>query len=55
VPQTNINFVDYFINKKPQGYTQEWNGLVELLDDIELETLAKNVKHALSIPNKGLS
>jgi hypothetical protein len=40
-------FVDYFINKKPQGYTQDWNGLVELLDNIELETLAENVRHAL--------
>jgi hypothetical protein len=40
-------FVDYFINKKPQGYTQDWNGLVELLDDIELETLAESVRHAL--------
>jgi predicted HAD superfamily hydrolase len=40
-------FIDYFINKKPQGYTQDWNGLIELLDDIELETLAENVKHAL--------
>ena len=36
-----------FINKKPQGYTQDWNGLIELLDDIDLETLAKNIKHAL--------
>ena len=40
-------FIDYFINKKPQGYTQDWNGLIELLDDVELETLAKKVNHAL--------
>ena len=40
-------FIDYFINKKPQGYTQDWNGLIELLDDIDLETLAEKVKHAL--------
>ena len=40
-------FIDYFINKKPQGYTQDWNGLIELLDDINLQTLAEKVKHAL--------
>ena len=39
-------FIDYFINKKPQGYTQDWNGLIELLDDINLQTLAEKVKHA---------
>ena len=41
-------FINYFISKKPQGYTQDWNGLIELLDDIGLETLAENVKHGLS-------
>ena len=40
-------FIGYFINKKPQGYTQDWNGLIELLDDVDLETLAEKVKHAL--------
>jgi hypothetical protein len=40
-------FIGYFISKKPQGYTQDWNGLIELLDDVGLETLAENVKHAL--------
>ena len=40
-------FIDYFINKNPQGYTQDWKGLIELLDDIDLETLAENVKYAL--------
>ena len=40
-------FIDYFINKKPQGYTQDWNGLIELLDDVDLETLAEKVKYAL--------
>ena len=42
-------FTDYFINKKPQGYTQNWNGLIELLDDINLQTLAEKVKHALYV------
>jgi hypothetical protein len=41
-------FVDNFLNKKPQKYSQDWNGLIELLDDIDLETLAENIKHALS-------
>ena len=41
-------FIEYFINKKPQGYTQNWNGLIELLDDVDLQTLAEKVKHALS-------
>ena len=40
-------FIDYFINKEPQGYTQDWNGLIELLGDVDLETLAKKVKHAI--------
>ena len=41
-------FIDNFINKKPEDYSQDWNGLIELLDDIGLETLAENLKHALS-------
>ena len=40
-------FIDYFINKKPQKYTQNWNGLIELLDDVDLETLAEKIKDAL--------
>jgi hypothetical protein len=41
-------FIDNFINKKPQDYPQNWNGLIELLNDVELEALANKVKHALS-------
>ena len=41
-------FIDNFINKKPKNYSQDWNGLIELLDDIGLETLVENVKHGLS-------
>ena len=40
--------IDNFISKKPRGYSQDWNGLIELLDDVDLETLAENVKYALS-------
>ena len=40
-------FIDNFINKKPQNYSQDWNGVIELLEDVELETLAEKVKYAL--------
>ena len=36
-----------FIDKKPQKYSQNWKGLIELLDDVGLERFAKEVKHAL--------
>ena len=41
-------FIENFINKKPQRYSQDWKGLIELLDDVRLETLAKKVKDAVS-------
>ena len=41
-------FIDHFLNKKPQRYSQDWSGLIELLDDVDLETLAENVKEAVS-------
>ena len=47
-------FINYFISKKPQGYTQDWNGLIELLDDVDLEILAENVRYALSLESGGL-
>ena len=28
-------FIDYFINKEPRGYFQDWNGVLKLLDDIK--------------------
>ena len=40
-------FIQYFINRKPRGYPQDWKGLIELLDDVDLERLAKDVEHAL--------
>ena len=40
-------FIHSFIDKKPRDYSQDWNGLIELLDDIGLERLSKDVKHAL--------
>ena len=41
-----------FINKKPLKYSQSWSGLVELLDDIDLETVSKELEHALSCIEK---
>ena len=42
-------FTENFINKKPQGgYSQDWSGMIELLDDVGLEALAAKVKFALS-------
>ena len=39
--------VDDFINKKPANYSHNWSGLIELLDNVDLEELAERVKHAL--------
>ena len=40
--------IDDFINKKPRNYSQDWNGLIELLQDVGLESLAERVKYALT-------
>ena len=40
--------VDDFINQKPEDYSQDWRGLIELLDDVDLKTLAEKIKRALS-------
>jgi hypothetical protein len=40
-------FINNFIDKKPQNYSQDWSGLIELLDDVGLERAAKEVEHAL--------
>ena len=37
-----------FISKKPKKYSQDWNGLIEMLEDVELQSLAEKVKAALS-------
>ena len=46
-------FINYFISKKPQGYTQDWNGVIELLEDVGLQTLSENVKDAVSSLQSG--
>ena len=38
---------DYFIEQKPEDYSQDWRGLIELLEDADLTALAERVKHAL--------
>ena len=40
--------LESFINNKPVDYSQDWKGLIELLEDAINETLAKEVKFALS-------
>ena len=39
-----------FVHKVPLNYTQDWKGLIELLDDVGLDALAKKIKHALTCP-----
>ena len=42
-------FTDYFVSKKPQDYSHDWNGVIEVLEDVELQTLAESVKNAVSL------
>ena len=42
-------FIECFINGKPSGgYSPDWNGLIELLNDVHLETLAEQTRSAVS-------
>ena len=36
--------IECFIESKPTEYSQDWNGLIEVLDDVGLESLAKDIK-----------
>ena len=45
-------FIHNFINMKPLNYPQTWKGLIELLDDINLKTVSKELEHALSCIEK---
>ena len=40
-------FIHNFIDKKPQKHSQDWSGLIELLNDIGLEVVAKEVEQAI--------
>ena len=37
-------FIKCFIENKPREYSQDWNGLIEVLDDVGLESLAEDLK-----------
>ena len=39
--------IDDFINQKPEEYSHDWSGLIELLEDVNLTALAEKVKHTL--------
>lgn len=42
-------FVDCFINNKPANdYSQDWSGIVELLEDVEEEQIATEVRDMLA-------
>ena len=42
--------IDCFIDNAPEGYTQNWSGLIELLEDADSETLAREVECAILNP-----
>lgn len=37
-------FLDCFISNKPDHYSQDWNGIIELLKDIQEEVLSEEVR-----------
>ena len=39
--------IECFIENKPQDYSQDWKGLIEVLDDVGLQALAEEVKNFL--------
>ena len=45
---------DDFIGKKPQRYSHDWNGLIEVLEDVGLESVAKKAKDAFSTNKSSL-
>ena len=50
-------FLDCFINNKPDGgrYSQDWKGVIELIEDVQEETLAEKVKKMVAnIYNKNI-
>ena len=38
-----------FLENKPEKYSQDWNGLIVLLKDVQLIPLAEEVEHALPL------
>ena len=45
-------FIEGFIDKSPERYSQNWSGLIELLEDVGLETLVSKVKHAHALTHQ---
>ena len=39
--------IDDFINQKPEDYSQDWRGLIKLLDNVDLKALAEKITNAL--------
>ena len=44
--------VEYFLNKKPEHYDNDWDGFLELLDDVSLNELTAEIKDALEVSSK---
>ena len=42
-------FLDCFISNEPDHYSQDWNGIIELLKDIQEEVLSEEVKNWLEM------
>lgn len=42
-------FVKGFITNKPKNCSHDWQGLIQLLKDVELEVLADEIKQATNI------
>ena len=40
-------FIEGFIDNKPKNYSRDWQGLIILLKDVELEVLAEEVQSAI--------
>lgn len=40
--------IECFIENEPQDYSQDWGGLIEVLDDVGLQALANDIKTFLS-------
>ena len=41
--------VENFLNNKPDNYTNDWDGLIELLEDVYLNELADKVREAVPL------
>ena len=44
-----VVFVEHFLSNKPDKYTNDWNGLIELMEDVDEGDLAKEIREAVLI------